>query len=75
MRTASVDKAKVQSINVCSFYECEEVVCAEDIANPLGRMQFCKRHSDEARALKDAKQILSFWVRANGGAKRLASTF
>lgn len=61
----------------CSFDRCEKEVCDEDKDSP-DRMKFCQEHHDELKKYAidgDAKAILGFWIKANGGAKKLAQTF
>ena len=62
---------------ICSFDGCEEEVCEADKESP-DRMHFCQKHHDQlAQYVKDnaIPKIIGFWVKANGGAKKLASTF
>ena len=61
----------------CSFDGCGELVCEADKESP-DRMHFCQKHHDQlAQYVKDnaIPKIIGFWVKANGGAKKLASTF
>ena len=61
----------------CSFDSCEELVCEADKESP-DRMHFCQKHHDQlAQYVKEnaIPKIIGFWVKANGGAKKLASTF
>jgi len=62
---------------ICSFDGCDEVVCEAD-ENLDQRMHFCQEHHDQLQGyIKDGnvKKILGFWVKANGGAKKLAGKF
>ena len=61
----------------CSFDGCGELVCEADKESP-DRMHFCQKHHDQlAQYVKDnaIPKIIGFWVKANGGAKKLAKTF
>ena len=61
----------------CSFFGCKELICEADKESP-DRMHFCQKHHDQlAQYVKDnaIPKIIGFWVKANGGAKKLASTF
>lgn len=59
---------------LCSYYQCEEDVAAYD---PDARgFQFCSAHDAEVISLAkagDAKGLLRFWVKAQGGVARAAS--
>lgn len=62
---------------ICSFYGCNKDVCDAD-KELRQRMHFCQEHHDElAGYIKDGnvKKIVGFWIKANGGAKRMAETF
>ena len=62
---------------ICSFDGCADEVCEADRESP-DRMHFCQKHHDQlAQYVKDnaIPKILGFWVKANGGAKKLAETF
>jgi len=62
----------------CSYFGCEQDVCEHDINYPPPSMRFCQKHSDEVNGYikrHEIPKILSFWVKANGGAKRMAETF
>ena len=62
----------------CSYFGCEEKVCEHDVDYPPPSMRFCQKHSEELGAYiqnHNIPKILGFWVKANGGAKRLAETF
>lgn len=62
---------------ICSFDGCADEVCEADKKSP-DRMHFCQKHHDQlAQYVKDnaIHKILGFWVKANGGAKKLAETF
>ncbi len=62
---------------ICSFYGCEKDVCEAD-KELEQRMHFCQEHHDQLAGYitnGDVKKILGFWVKANGGAKKLAETF
>jgi len=64
-------------IQICSFDGCEDEVCEADKESP-DRMHFCQNHHDQlAQYVKDnaIPKIIGFWVKANGGAKKLARTF
>lgn len=61
----------------CSFDGCDNNVCVAD-KNLKQRMHFCQVHHDQlAEYIKagNVKKILGFWVKANGGAKKLAESF
>lgn len=71
------DKTVTMVIEKCSFDGCGELVCEADKESP-DRMHFCQKHHDQlAQYVKDnaIPKIIGFWVKANGGAKKLASTF
>ena len=71
----AADGAKAEP--VCSFFGCVDSICAADKESP-DRMHFCQSHHDQlAQYVKDnnVPKILGFWIKANGGAKRLAETF
>jgi hypothetical protein len=60
----------------CSYYQCTEPITKEEIDSE-DKMLFCKQHYEELKAKiekGDYKGIIGFWVRANGGAKRLAES-
>jgi hypothetical protein len=62
---------------ICSFDGCDQEVCDAD--KELGqRMHFCQKHHDQlVEYVKEGnmKLVLGFWIKANGGAKKLAATF
>ncbi len=63
----------------CSFYGCYEYICKEDEVIEQ-HMKFCQKHHDELESYVTAQpfspaKIISFWIRANGGAKRMAEKF
>ena len=71
------DKTVTMVVECCSFFGCAELVCEADKESP-DRMHFCQKHHDQlAQYVKDnaIPKIIGFWVKANGGAKKLASTF
>ncbi len=71
------DKTVTMVVEKCSFDGCGELVCEADKESP-DRMHFCQKHHDQlAKYVKDnaIPKIIGFWVKANGGAKKLASTF
>ena len=77
--SAEIDSAtgKVRVSEKCSFDGCDELVCEADKESP-DRMHFCQKHHDQlAQYVKEnaIPKIIGFWVKANGGAKKLASTF
>lgn len=62
---------------ICSFDGCKDEVCEADKESP-DRMRFCQNHYNQlAQYVKDnaIPEILSFWIKANGGVKKLASMF
>jgi hypothetical protein len=62
---------------ICSYDGCGKEVCEAD-KELKQRMHFCQSHHDElAKFIEEGKvpQIVGFWIRANGGAKKLAATF
>lgn len=62
---------------ICSFYECKNEVC-EAGKNTTDRMRFCQQHYDEISGyIRDSRipKIVGFWIKANGGAKKLSETF
>ena len=66
-----------QEKQTCSFYECENEVCDAD-KDVVDRMKFCQQHYDEISGyIKDGRipKIVSFWIKANGGAKKLSEKF
>lgn len=77
--SAEIDSAtgKLVFAEKCSFDGCEELVCEADKESP-DRMHFCQKHHDQlAQYVKEnaIPKVIGFWVKANGGAKKLASTF
>ena len=71
------DKTVTMVVECCSFFGCAELVCEADKESP-DRMHFCQKHHDQlAQYVKEnaIPKIIGFWVKANGGAKKLASTF
>lgn len=71
----AADGAKAEP--VCSFFGCADLVCEADKDLPQ-RMHFCQKHRDQLQGYverHEVPKILGFWVKANGGAKRLAETF
>ena len=71
------DETAITIMEKCSFDGCEELVCEADKESP-DRMHFCQKHHDQlAQYVKEnaIPKIIGFWVKANGGAKKLASTF
>ena len=66
-----------QNILFCSFDGCNKEVCETDKQLKSG-MRFCQEHSDQINKLIEENkipQLIGFWVKANGGAKKLAETF
>jgi hypothetical protein len=62
---------------ICSFDGCDQEVCEADMELKQ-RMHFCQEHHDQLAGYIEAgnvKKILGFWIKANGGAKKLAETF
>lgn len=60
----------------CSYFGCDEFVCKEDLNIQQG-MKFCQSHHDQLEKIieeENPKKIIGFWIKANGGAKRLAET-
>lgn len=58
----------------CSFEGCEDEVCEADKKSPY-RMHFCQKHYDQLTPYVEENnipKILDFWIKANGGAKKLA---
>ena len=75
-QSCALEGVKVKK-QICSFDGCADEVCEADKESP-NRMHFCQTHHDQlAQYVKDnaVPKILGFWVKANGGAKKLASTF
>lgn len=71
----AADGAKAEP--VCSFFGCADLVCEADKDLPQ-RMHFCQNHHDQLQGYierGEVPKIIGFWVKANGGAKRLADTF
>lgn len=71
------DETSTMVVEKCSFDGCNELVCEADKESP-DRMHFCQQHHDQlAQYVKDnaIPKIIGFWVKANGGAKKLAKTF
>lgn len=71
------DETVTMVVEKCSFDGCGELVCEADKESP-DRMHFCQKHHDQlAQYVKEnaIPKIIGFWVKANGGAKKLASTF
>lgn len=67
-----------RAVNPCSYFGCGEEICEHDKDYPPPSMCFCQKHSDEIRSYVeagDAKKIMAFWIKANGGPQRLADTF
>ncbi len=59
----------------CSYDGCEKEVCSESAEHTRDRMHFCQEHHDEITKLVDEwviPKVLGWWVKANGGAKKLA---
>ena len=61
---------------LCDFFGCYEPVCEADkeLKRPTS-LRFCQKHSDEINAYfksHDIRNIMKFWVRSQGGAKRMA---
>jgi len=61
----------------CSYFGCEKEVCERDKEFPPPSMRFCQEHSEQLESFItanpfDPKTLLSFWIKANGGAKRLS---
>lgn len=62
----------------CSYFGCESNVA--DFDPSIRRFQFCDEHDQQFSAIvksnqpsrEIAKQMLSFWVKAQGGAQRAA---
>lgn len=62
---------------ICSYFGCEEEVCEHDLNYPPPGMRFCQKHSEEINGFierAEIPRIIGFWIRANGGAKRLAES-
>ncbi len=57
----------------CDFYGCNSPQ-SEEPQN--GRMKFCEAHLAElnAHSSVDFRKVIAWWIKANGGAKRLAET-
>ncbi len=63
-------------LHICDYWGCTEVIEPNE-ANLKTGMRFCKKHQEEINSLVDAmnvRGILSFWVTASGGAKKMAHT-
>jgi hypothetical protein len=61
----------------CSFDGCSKPICKEEVASQ-DHMLFCREHYDQLMGFINAneiKKILGFWVKSNGGARKLARTF
>lgn len=61
---------------ICDYEDCNEPVCDKDITSITTDMKFCVKHFEEVTKLIDAidaKGLLRFWIKANGGAQLLAS--
>ena len=62
--------------NICDYFECGKPICEDDKKDyKPPSLVFCEEHSREADNYIEAHDIpglLSFWVRAGGGAKRMA---
>jgi len=66
----------MKRLNICDYWGCREPI--EPTENNIENgMRFCKKHQAEVNALvdtMDVRGLLSFWVKAGGGAKKMAST-
>jgi hypothetical protein len=63
-------------LNICDYWGCEETI-EPDEANLKTGMRFCKKHQEEITHLintGNVRGILSFWVTASGGAKKMTHT-
>ena len=63
----------------CSYFGCQDSICKDDENIEQG-MKFCQDHHDELESYITAKpfnpaKVVSFWIKANGGAKRMAERF
>lgn len=59
----------------CSYYGCNQPQIEDSTSDA---MKFCQKHKDEfdkAADDGDVRKILSFWIKSNGGAKKLAENF
>ena len=60
---------------MCDYFLCEDEICEEDKKIEQG-MKFCQKHHDELHSYLTAEpfnpaKVLGFWVKSNGGAKKL----
>lgn len=59
----------------CDFAGCEKMICEEaKLLEPTSH-HYCREHHDQLNRLieqHNSRAILAFWVKANGGAERLA---
>jgi len=56
----------------CSYFDCRQDVCEDDLKFHPPTMRFCQKHRDEVNDYIDRNEIhklVTFWVKANGGAK------
>lgn len=59
----------------CDFDACDQPVCDAEKGITGAGFRFCQEHRDEFRRYViggDVRKMLGFWVRAEGGADRLA---
>lgn len=60
----------------CQFFECDK----EAVGKPWGKKstgkKFCEAHDHECRQAwqTSAQAVLAFWIRAGGGARRMADS-
>ena len=57
----------------CEFYGCEKAAEGAISGDKSRGLKFCPEHQEECRAswlTGDPKKVVSFWVKAKGGAER-----
>jgi hypothetical protein len=63
--------------NICDYFGCDEPICDADKEYNPPSLMFCVNHSNEVDMYiedHNIPELLAFWVRAGGGAKRMAGT-
>ena len=65
--------------NICDYHKCKQPICEEDKSykDPHTK-RYCEKHSAEITTLIEGENIggmLGWWVRAGGGAEKMAGSF
>ena len=64
-------------MGMCDYFGCYKPICEEDEEFTPPTLRFCTAHSEESQKLiqsEDIGGLLQFWVKAGGGAERMAQS-